>query len=73
MAPLRRHRVTSRHAVFTSVSLDYAGPFEVRRGRSIKKRCICIFVCNATSAVKLEMVELLHTLAFLTLFYVFCV
>ena len=37
MAPLPEYRVTPRQAVFTSVSLDYAGPFEVKRGRSTKK------------------------------------
>ena len=68
MAPLPEYRVTPRQAVFTSVSLDYAGPFEVKRGRSTEKRWICIFVCNATTAVRLEMVESLHTSAFLNAF-----
>ena len=68
MAPLPEYRFTPRQAVFTSVSLNYAGPFEVKRGQNTEKRCICTFVCNATTAVRLEMVESLHTSAFLNAF-----
>ena len=66
MAPLPEYRV--RHAVFTCVLLDYGGPFDVKRGRSTVKRWICIFVCNATTAVRLKMVKSLHTSAFLNTF-----
>ena len=54
MAPLPEYRITPRQAVFTSTSLDYAGPFEVKRGRSVEKRWVCVFVCNVTSAIRLE-------------------
>jgi len=65
MSPLPNYRVTSRKPVFSSVSLDYAGPYEVKRGRSAEKRWMCLFVCNATTAVRIEIVESLETTAFL--------
>ena len=71
MAPLPEFRITPRQAVFTSISIDYAAPFEVKRGRSTAKRWICVFVCNATSAIRLEVVESLETSAFLNAFHRF--
>ena len=65
MAPLPEYRITPRQPVFSSVSIDYAGPYDVKRGRSTEKRWICLFVCNATSAVRVELVESLETTAFL--------
>ena len=65
MSPLPNYRVTSQQPVFSSVSIDYTGPFEVKRGRNKEKRWICMFVCNATSAVRIEMVESLSTTSFL--------
>ena len=37
----------------------------MKRGRSLEKRWLCIFVCNATSAVRVEVVESLETTTFL--------
>ena len=65
MAPLPGYRIKPREAVFSSVSLDYAGPYEVKRGRSLVKRWVCVFVCNVTSAVRIELVESLEATAFL--------
>ena len=64
MAPLPDYRIQPRQAVFSSVSIDYAGPYEVKRGRSVNKRWACLFVCNVTSAVRIEIVESLETIAF---------
>lgn len=37
----------------------------MKRGRSVEKRWLCLFVCNATSAVRVELVESLETTTFL--------
>ena len=65
MAPLPAFRVKPRQPVFSSVSIDYAGPYLVKRGRSEEKRWVCLFVCNVTTAVRVEIVESLETTAFL--------
>ena len=65
MAPLPQYRVKPRQPVFSSISINYAGPYEVKRARSLEKRWLCIFVCNLTSAVRVEVVESLETTAFL--------
>ena len=65
MAPLPNYRVRPHEPVFSSISIDYAGPYEVKRGTSTEKRWACIFVCNVTSAVRIEVVESLQTIAFL--------
>ena len=65
MAPLPGYRIKPREEVLSSVSLDYAGPYEVKRGRSLVKRWVCVFVCNVTSAVRIELVESLEATAFL--------
>ena len=65
MSSLPDFRVTPRQSVFTSISIDHAGPYDLKRGRSTEKRWLCLFVCNATSAIRLEMVESLETTAFL--------
>jgi len=60
MAPLPQYRIAFKQPVFSSVSVDYAGPYETKRHRSAEKRWLCIFACNATSAVRVEMVESLE-------------
>ena len=65
IAPLPDYRIVPRQAVFTSVSINYSGPYEVKRGRSIEKRWVCLFVCNVTSAIRVEIVESLETNAFM--------
>ena len=68
MPPPPEYRITPRQAVFSSVVLDYAGPFKVKRGRCTEKRWICVFVCSATTAIRLEMVESLQTTAIFNAF-----
>lgn len=63
MASLPDFRVKARQPLFSSTSIDYAGPYEVTRGRSIEKRWLCLFVCNVTTAVRIEVVESLETAA----------
>ena len=65
MAPLPSFRVYPKQPVFTSISTDYAGPYEVKRGRSVQKRWLYLFTCNVTAAVRIEVVESLETTAFL--------
>ena len=65
MSQLPEFRVKSLEAVFSSVSLDYAGPYMTKRGRSTEKSWAAIFVCNFTSAVRIELVEYMETTAFL--------
>ena len=71
MSLLPEYCIKPRRAVFTSISIDYAGPFEVKRGRSTEKRWICVFMCNATSTIRLEVVESPETSAFLNAFHQF--
>ena len=71
MAPLPSFRIKPRQPIFCSVSVDYAGPYEVKRGRSVEKRWLCLFTCNVTTAVRIEVVESLETTAFLNALHQF--
>ena len=53
MSTLPRERISARGHVFRDVSVDYAGPFYVTHGRGSAKRYLCVFVCMATTAVRL--------------------
>ncbi|XP_062704151.1 uncharacterized protein LOC134286543 [Aedes albopictus] len=59
MGPLPKVRLTPFICPFTYVGVDYLGHFEVKVGRSIVKRWICLFTCLTVRAVHLE---LAHTL-----------
>ena len=52
---------------FEHVSVDYAGPFQVKmgRGKVRAKRWICLFGCLATRAIHLEVAHSLDTDGFL--------
>ena len=65
MADLPVDRLTPYQPVFTSVSIDCFGPFQVRRGRSLVKRYGVIFTCLAIRAVHIEVAHSLDTNSFL--------
>ncbi|XP_031333959.1 uncharacterized protein LOC116163973 [Photinus pyralis] len=71
MGDLPFHRISSLKA-FSYVSLDYCGPFFItmcrRRGLKANKAYVCVFVCNATKAVHLEVVSDLSAEAFIAAF-----
>ena len=57
-------------SAFKHVSVDFAGPFETRRGRgkARQKRYLCVFYCSHTKAVHLELAYGLDTDSFLRAF-----
>lgn len=54
---------------FSTVGIDFAGPFKIKRGRirdpTKLKAYICLFICYATKAIHLELVSEMTTDAFL--------
>ncbi|XP_054734809.1 uncharacterized protein LOC129242278 [Anastrepha obliqua] len=71
MASLPRHRITAARP-FISSGVDYCGPFTVRigtkRSRTTIKTYLAVFVCMATKAVHIEVVDDLSSHAFLAAF-----
>ncbi|XP_055527103.1 uncharacterized protein LOC129719731 [Wyeomyia smithii] len=61
MGPLPRVRLTPFIRPFTFVGVDYMGPLEVRVGRCVAKRWICLFTCLTVRAVHLELVHSLSS------------
>lgn len=76
MGNLPQVRVSPPARAFLHCGLDYAGPVSVRpmsgRGVASRKAYIAVFVCMATRAVHLEVVEGYSTSAFLTAYSRFC-
>ena len=67
MADLPKDRLTPNHHPFTFVGVDYFGPFQVRRGRSLVllKRYGVVFTCLAIRAVYIEISHSLDTDSFI--------
>ena len=65
MADLPESRVLPDKLPFSSVGVDYFGPFQVRRGRSLLKRYGVVFRCLAIRAVHIEIARSLKTDLFL--------
>ncbi|KAL6483375.1 hypothetical protein MHYP_G00082470 [Metynnis hypsauchen] len=61
MADLPQERVIPDDPPFTRVGVDYFGPLEVKRGRTILKKYGVIFICLAIRAVHIELASSLDT------------
>jgi hypothetical protein len=61
MAPVAEAQTQIREPPFSSVGIDYFGPFYVKQGRGTAKRYGCIFTCLTTRAVHLEVAHSLDT------------
>ena len=61
MADLPQERTVASQTPFSTVGMDYFGPFLVKRGRASVKRYGVIFTCFTTRAVHLEVAASLDT------------
>lgn len=64
MADLPSDRVSAGEPPFTYVGVDYFGPFDIKRGRSLVKRYGVIFTCLTIRAVHIEVASSLDTDSF---------
>jgi len=65
MSDLPEDRLTADNPPFTSTGVDYFGPFEIKRGRSVVKCYGVMFTCLAARAVHLEVADSLDTSSFI--------
>ena len=65
MADLSPRRLTPNKPPFSSVGVDFFGPFLTRKGRSNSKRYGVIFTCLTTRAIYLEVAYNLDTSSFI--------
>lgn len=76
MGPLPKVRVSPSTRAFFHCGLDYAGPVLIRamagRGRASRKTYIAVFICMATRAIHLEVVDEYSIPAFLGAYSRFC-
>lgn len=61
MADLPSDRLVPDEPPFTSVGVDYFGPFEIKRGRTMIKRYGVVFICLTVRAVHIEVASSLDT------------
>ena len=61
MAALPEERLVPEKPPFTFVGVDYFGPLEVKKGRSLLKKYGCLFTCLMTRAVHIEIAHSLDT------------
>lgn len=61
MAALPEDRLRPNERPFTRVGVNYVGPFEVKRGRSVVKRYGVMFPCLAVHAIHLVVAHFLDT------------
>ena len=61
MADLPSFRLEAMEPAFTYVGMDYFGPFDIKCGRSIRKRYGVVFTCMTTRAIHIEVADTLDT------------
>lgn len=61
MADLPLNGLISDEPPFTNVGIDYFGPFDIKRGRTLVKRYGVIFTCLTLRAVHIEVASSLDT------------
>ncbi|XP_071944925.1 uncharacterized protein [Antedon mediterranea] len=61
MSELPKQRLMSGEKPFTRSGVDYFGPIEIKRGRTVLKRYGVVFTCFNTRAIHLEMADSLDT------------
>ncbi|XP_064627989.1 uncharacterized protein LOC135487823 [Lineus longissimus] len=65
MSDLPEDRLTPDKPPFTCTGVDYFGPFEVKRGRSVVERWGVMFTCLVVRAVHIEVADSLDTSSYI--------